>query len=353
MPGTDESSPSGRAQATLPARGLSVTSLLRPAAFGKAMNRLRTGGYGRLTNLRVAPDRIDASMLTKDGRLRQVQVVPGGAVRVLGTSPTGFAGARTMALKGINRSAPSRLTRSAAGRLKQPASRVDYLVLSEFARRAAVERLLQGRPDLLRRRARPDHPPDQLRGRGRGAFPRLDGMPTQDEIRSALARVIDPELRRSIVELGMVRSIDIADSGDVHVTVSLTTAGCPIRSSFTEAVTREVGTVAGVGAVTVAFDVLSDTEKSALQKTLGRGSMPAGALAQVDQRPVRRLGQGRRRQVDADLEPRGRADARRQVRRDPRRRRLGLLDPAHVRPRQRAPAGLARAQDHPDVRPTA
>jgi ATP-binding protein involved in chromosome partitioning len=106
-------------------------------------------------------------------------------------------------------------------------------------------------------------------------------MPTQDEIRSALTRVIDPELSRSIVELGMVRSIDIADGGDVHVTVSLTTAGCPIRNSFTEAVTREVGTVAGVANVTVAFDVLSDKEKAALQKTLGRGSMPAGALAQV------------------------------------------------------------------------
>ncbi len=107
MPGTDERSPSGRAQATLPARGLSVTSLLRPAAFGKAMTRLRTGGYGRLMNLRVAPDRIDATMLTKDGRVRQVQIVPGGAVRVIGTSPAGFAGARTMALKGIVTARPS------------------------------------------------------------------------------------------------------------------------------------------------------------------------------------------------------------------------------------------------------
>jgi hypothetical protein len=132
-PGAGESSPSGRTQATLPARGLSVTSLLRPAAFGKAMRRLRTGGYGRLTNLRVAPDRIDASMLTKDGRIRQVQIVPGGAARVLATTPTGFAGAKTMSIAGIDRGAPSRLTRSAAGRLKQAAGRVDYLVYADFA----------------------------------------------------------------------------------------------------------------------------------------------------------------------------------------------------------------------------
>jgi ATP-binding protein involved in chromosome partitioning len=105
--------------------------------------------------------------------------------------------------------------------------------------------------------------------------------PTQDEIRSALTRVIDPELRRSIVELGMVRSIEISDAGDVAVTVSLTTAGCPIRNTFTEAVTREASSVAGVTSVAVSFDVLSDQEKSALQKTLGRGSLPAGALAQV------------------------------------------------------------------------
>jgi len=132
VPGADDESPSGREQATLPARGLSVTSLLRPAAFRKAMTRLRTGGYGRLMNLRVAPDRIDASMLTKDGRIRQVQITPGNAARILATSPSGFGGARTMTLKGIDTNAPSRLTRSAAGRLEQPASRVDYLVLTEF-----------------------------------------------------------------------------------------------------------------------------------------------------------------------------------------------------------------------------
>ena len=106
-------------------------------------------------------------------------------------------------------------------------------------------------------------------------------MATKDEILRALERVIDPELRKSIVELGMVRSIEISDAGAVSVTVSLTTAGCPIRNHFVEAVTREASTVAGVTQVDVAFDVLSDAEKGALQKTLGRGSLPAGALAQV------------------------------------------------------------------------
>jgi ATP-binding protein involved in chromosome partitioning len=106
-------------------------------------------------------------------------------------------------------------------------------------------------------------------------------MPTDNEIREALARVIDPELHKSIVELGMVRSIEITAAGEVSVTVSLTTAGCPIRNHFVDGVTKEASSVAGVTKVNVAFDVLSDSEKSALQKTLGRPTLPAGALAQV------------------------------------------------------------------------
>ncbi|MEA2217870.1 MAG: ATP-binding protein involved in chromosome partitioning [Solirubrobacteraceae bacterium] len=106
-------------------------------------------------------------------------------------------------------------------------------------------------------------------------------MPSNDEILTALRRVVDPELRKSIVELGMVRSIEISDGGEVAVMVSLTTAGCPIRNHFVEAVSREAGSVAGVTRVDVSFDVLSDAEKGKLQKTLGRGSLPAGALAQV------------------------------------------------------------------------
>jgi ATP-binding protein involved in chromosome partitioning len=109
----------------------------------------------------------------------------------------------------------------------------------------------------------------------------MDGMPSREEILKALEAVIDPELRRSIVELEMVRSIDSAD-GLVRVTVSLTTPGCPIRSHFETAVQEAVGALAGVQRVQVGFDVLSDKEKAGLQQKLGRpGGLPEGALAQV------------------------------------------------------------------------
>ena len=109
----------------------------------------------------------------------------------------------------------------------------------------------------------------------------MERMPTQDQIREALRAVIDPELRQDIVTLEMVRSVDVHDNGVVDVTVSLTTPGCPIRGHFQTSVVQAVRALDGVSGVNVAFDVLSDTEKGALQKKLGRGSLPAGTLAQV------------------------------------------------------------------------
>jgi ATP-binding protein involved in chromosome partitioning len=106
-------------------------------------------------------------------------------------------------------------------------------------------------------------------------------MPTKDQINEQLTRVIDPELRRSIVELGMVRSIEIRDDGRVEVVVSLTTPGCPIRSHFQQAVVKHVSELEGVNSVEVGFDVLSEGEKSDLQHKLGRQKLPEGALAQV------------------------------------------------------------------------
>ena len=106
-------------------------------------------------------------------------------------------------------------------------------------------------------------------------------MPTHDEILKSLENVIDPELRQNIVVLGMVRSIQQREGGQVDVTVSLTTPGCPIRRHFQTGVVEAVRALPGVTAVTVAFDVLSDQEKAGLQQKLGRGGLPTGALAGV------------------------------------------------------------------------
>jgi ATP-binding protein involved in chromosome partitioning len=103
----------------------------------------------------------------------------------------------------------------------------------------------------------------------------------ETEIRKALEVVIDPELHRSIVELDMVRSIEIGGNGVVDITVSLTTPGCPIKGHFQTAVAEAAGALEGVTHVNVYFDVLNDTQKAALQQKLGRGSLPQGALAQV------------------------------------------------------------------------
>ena len=110
----------------------------------------------------------------------------------------------------------------------------------------------------------------------------MRSVPTREQITEALKAVIDPELRKDIVELDMVRSIDIKDAGVVDVTVSLTTPGCPIKSHFQTAVAKTVSSLDGVTRVNVGFDVLNDQQKSELQRKLGRpNGLPEGALAQV------------------------------------------------------------------------
>jgi ATP-binding protein involved in chromosome partitioning len=118
-------------------------------------------------------------------------------------------------------------------------------------------------------------------GRG-GAVCHNEAVASHEQIRDALSSVIDPELRRSIVELDMVRSIDVSDNGVVDVTVSLTTPACPIRGHFQSAVSAAVGALDGVAHCNVYFDVLSDAQKAALQQKLGRATLPQGSLAQVE-----------------------------------------------------------------------
>ena len=182
-------------------------------------------------------------------------------------------------------------------------SRVNYLVYTHFLGAAQWNVYFKGGQIFSADATRADHAPHQLDTCPYCAGRRfLDWTDADPRPRSAprSSRVIDPELRRSIVELGMVRSIEISEAGDVAVTVSLTTAGCPIRNTFTEAVTREASSVAGVTGVAVTFDVLSDGEKSALQQD-ARPRLAAGRRARPGrQRPLHRLGQGRRGQIHAD-----------------------------------------------------
>ncbi|MCB0998904.1 MAG: Mrp/NBP35 family ATP-binding protein [Acidimicrobiales bacterium] len=92
-------------------------------------------------------------------------------------------------------------------------------------------------------------------------------MPTHDQIIDALRPVEDPELRRSIVELGMVRDVRAAD-GTVSIQVALTVAGCPLRSEIQRRVTDAVGALAGVANVALDFTVMTDQEREAVRLML-------------------------------------------------------------------------------------
>ena len=127
------------------------------------IKRLRNGGYGRLTNLRVAPERIDATLITQGGApAPRADRARRRDAPVRHARPSGFGGAPTMSLKDIDAQRAAAPDASAAERLGVPPSRVNYLVYTQFAGRRAVERLLQGRTDLLGRRARADHAAHQL-----------------------------------------------------------------------------------------------------------------------------------------------------------------------------------------------
>src|SRR5213596_2933844 len=97
--------------------------------------------------------------------------------------------------------------------------------------------------------------------------------PTREAVLAALGNVIDPELRKPVTELDMVRDVAIRE-GEVTVRIALTVAGCPLRSSFQDQVAKEVGGLDGVNSVRLDFDVMTPDERSALTSKL-RGGRPA------------------------------------------------------------------------------
>ncbi|MDX3101211.1 Mrp/NBP35 family ATP-binding protein [Nonomuraea angiospora] len=92
--------------------------------------------------------------------------------------------------------------------------------------------------------------------------------PTQEQVTAALGTVIDPEIRRPITDLDMVKSIDIAPDGVVRVGIFLTVAGCPLKDTIRRDVTNAVAKLDGVAGVQIELDVMSTEQRKQLQTKL-------------------------------------------------------------------------------------
>ncbi|ASU86097.1 MRP family ATP-binding protein [Nocardiopsis gilva YIM 90087] len=99
----------------------------------------------------------------------------------------------------------------------------------------------------------------------------MSSTPTTEQVNAALANVQDPEIRRPITDLDMVKSVEIADGGVVNVGIYLTVAGCPMKGRIEKDVTEAVSKVDGVTRVAVELDVMSDEQRKALQTKLRGG----------------------------------------------------------------------------------
>jgi len=91
-----------------------------------------------------------------------------------------------------------------------------------------------------------------------------------------LRGVVDPELGSDIVDLGMVRSVDLDDTGRVLVTIALTTAGCPLRAQIQRDIRNRVGSLEGITKVDLRWDEMTDDERT---------SVMAKARWNITQRP--------------------------------------------------------------------
>lgn len=108
---------------------------------------------------------------------------------------------------------------------------------------------------------------------------------TEAEVRTALAQVEDPEVRRPITEIGMVKSISVADNNDVAVEVYLTIAGCPMKNTIVERTEEVLKGLDGVGNVTVTTDVMNDEQRREFRNAVrGNASEPVIPFAQPDSR---------------------------------------------------------------------
>jgi len=105
---------------------------------------------------------------------------------------------------------------------------------------------------------------------------------TTDQVRASLKQCMDPEVPMSIVDMGLIYGIDISESNDVDVKMTMTTQGCPLHETLVQDVTRFVKKVPGVNNVNInivwdppwSMDKMTD-EGKAMLKSMGGQSTPA------------------------------------------------------------------------------
>jgi len=96
-------------------------------------------------------------------------------------------------------------------------------------------------------------------------------LPSNEQVLAALARVDDPEIKKPITELGMVKEVVVGSNGQVTVGIFLTVAGCPLKDTITREVTAAVTALPGVSGVRVDLDVMSDEQRKGLREQLRGG----------------------------------------------------------------------------------
>ena len=101
-----------------------------------------------------------------------------------------------------------------------------------------------------------------------------------EQVIEALRPVQDPELHRSIVDLGMVRDVEVSASGVVTLTVVLTIAGCPLRNEITNRVNGALRADPSVSDVNLTFGVMTDAERENVRRIVhGDAASSAGSQA--------------------------------------------------------------------------
>lgn len=106
-------------------------------------------------------------------------------------------------------------------------------------------------------------------------------LPSVDDVRTALKDVYDPEIKKPITDLGMVKDVAVGDDGVVDVGIYLTVAGCPLKATLTADTKKAVSKLPGVADVRVELDVMNDEQRTELRKSLrGDAAEPVIPFAQ-------------------------------------------------------------------------